>query len=228
MGSLRDHLCDWNDLLGAAWAEELLLLLDSEYLNRLCEFISRCASDEGVRPPSPLIFSALRHTPPSQVRVVVLGQDPYPTKGVANGFAFSSSDGIPQTLRNIFAELNCDVCVPVPGEGDLTPWADQGVLLLNATLTFREGLGVEHDKMWSPFTDGVIKVADKRKPVYILWGQKAQKKAQRLVDEDRRVVIKSPHPSRLSARRGFFGSKPFSRANQALIEATGTGLDWSL
>lgn len=189
-----------------------------------------CTGDDDVKPPSGLVCAALRCTPPSKVRVVIVGQDPYPTDCHANGLAFAVSGGtIPPTLRNIFKELDCDVCVPTPSGGDLRPWARRGVLLLNATLTIGGArLSQEHEQMWKPFTDAVIEIAEERDPVFVLWGQVAKKKVLKLIDGERAMVIKSPHPSPLSAHTGFFGSKPFSRTNQLLISATGRGIDWTL
>jgi uracil-DNA glycosylase len=222
-------MVDWASLCGREWAEKLRPTLDDRYQVELDAFVEECSSDARVTPPPDLIFAALRVTPPSAVRVVIVGQDPYPTDGRANGLAFAvSGRAVPQTLKNIFKELNCDVCVPIPDGGDLEPWARRGVLLLNATLTFRLGDSARHQRMWKPFTDSVIKIAQESNPVFILWGKVAQEKVLALIDEQGRMVIKSPHPSAKAARSGFFGSKPFSRTNQALIAATGRGIDWTL
>ena len=222
-------MVDWVSLCGGEWAEKLKPTLGDHYWTELGAFVEECSSDDQVKPPLDLICAALRHTPPSEVRVVIVGQDPYPTDSHANGLAFAVSGGtVPQTLKNIFKELNCDVCVPIPDGGDLEPWALRGVLLLNATLTFREGDSARHWRMWKNFTDSVVRIAEESDPVFILWGQVAQKKVLAVIDEKRRMVIKSPHPAQKAARTGFFGSKPFSRTNQALISATGRGIDWTL
>lgn len=222
-------MVDWASLCGREWAQKLRPTLDEQRWAKLDAFVEECSGDDHVKPRQDLICAALRHTPPSKVRVVIVGQDPYPTDGQANGLAFAASgDTVPQTLKNIFRELNCDVCVPIPDGGNLEPWARRGVLLLNATLTFREGDSPRHRQMWKPFTDSVIRIAEESDPVFILWGKVAQKKVLGLIDEERRMVIKSPHPSPLAARTGFFGSKPFSRTNQTLISARGRGIDWTL
>jgi uracil-DNA glycosylase len=222
-------MVDWVSLCGQEWAEKLGPTLDDQYRRSLDRFVDGFSNDPGVRPPPDLIGAALRLTPPSEVRVVIVGQDPYPRDGDANGLAFSvSGTFLPPTLRNIFKELECDVCVRAPENGSLEPWARRGVLLLNAALTYRKGDASTQDQMWKPFTDSVIKIAEESDPVFILWGRKAQEKVLPLIDEERLNVIKSPHPAPRSAYRGFFGSKPFSRTNQALISATGLGIDWRL
>jgi uracil-DNA glycosylase len=222
-------MVDWISLCGREWAEKLRPTLDDQDWAQLNTFVEECSSDDNVKPPPHSICAALRLTPPGEVRVVIVGQDPYPTDGQANGLAFAvSGSTVPQTLKNIFKELNCDVCVPIPNGGNLEPWARRGVLLLNATLTFREGDSARHRLMWKPFTDSVIRIAEESDPVFILWGRVAQEKVLALIDQNRRMVIMSPHPAQRSARTGFFGSKPFSRTNQALISATGRGIDWTL
>jgi uracil-DNA glycosylase len=223
-------MTDWDRLEGSDWGHELKGRLQEQYWVDLKSFIEETSRDRAAHPLSSMIFSALHLTPPGQTKVVIVGQDPYPGDGQANGLAFSVDRGqkIPRTLANIYRELHCDVCVSIPSHGDLEAWAHRGVLLLNSTMTVRAGQSARHRKTWAPFTDAVIQIVDRWKPVYILWGQVAQMKALALIDESRRTVIKSPHPSPLSAYKGFFESKPFSRANQALIEANGSGIDWRL
>lgn len=174
-----------------------------------------------VFPSQKNIFNALRLTPYEQVKVVILGQDPYHDDGQAHGLAFSVMPGVkyPPSLRNIFKELQEDLgCVP-PDSGCLVSWAEQGVLLLNTVLTVRAHEAASHQKIgWEEFTDAVITALNRRedKVIFVLWGGPAQKKAT-LIDEERHTVIKSAHPSPLSAHRGFFGSRPFSRINNELI-----------
>src|SRR5207253_2872244 len=133
-----------------------------------------------------------------------------------------------QPLKNIFKELDCDVCERSPDGGDHEPWALCGVPRLTSQRPVRAGDSARHWRMWKPFTDSVVRIAEESDPVFILWGQVAQKKVLAVIDEKRRMVIKSPHPAQKAARTGFFGSKPFSRTNQALISATGRGIDWTL
>lgn len=189
--------------------------------------------DEGVvYPPAPQIFEALALTGLRSVRVVLLGQDPYHGPGQAHGLAFSVLPGVthPPSLRNLFKELQADVGVPVPDDGYLAAWARRGVLLLNAVLTVRAGEPASHAGAgWERFTDAVLaRVNAKRsRVVFLLLGSHAQKKGAG-VDRARHVVIEAPHPSPLSAKRGFFGSRIFSRANAALAEAGRGTVDWSL
>jgi uracil-DNA glycosylase len=220
---------DWDPLRGTDWNRPLRRRLDRQYWANLQAFVEG-SRDELVYPPVAMVFAALRLTPLAKTKVVIVGQDPYPGAGQANGLAFAVPPGveIPRSLANIRRELHCDVCVPIPQHGNLEPWARKGVLLLNSTLTVRAGAAVLHRRMWKPFTDAVVQVAEETDPVFILWGKVAQNKTLALIDASRRTVIKSPHPSPRSAHKGFFGSKPFSRANQALLDATGNGIDWRL
>ncbi len=191
------------------------------------------ARREGVRlaPPEEDIFRALTLMPPEAVRVVVLGQDPYPTRGHADGLAFSVRPGVavPRSLRNIFRELADDLGVPEPTSGNLEPWARQGVLLLNTALTTEEGAANAHVRWgWDIVTDAIIDAvnAQAAPTVFLLWGRQAQAKAARIAP--RHTILAAPHPSPLSARRGFFGSRPFSRANAALVAAGRPPVDWRL
>ena len=173
-----------------------------------------------VYPPSDEIFTAFNLTPLSKVKVVILGQDPYHEPGQAHGLCFSVNDGVPfpPSLQNIFKEIHDDIGTPVPMSGDLTRWANQGVLLLNATLTVRaHQAGSHQNKGWEQFTDAVIhRLAQERENlVFILWGSYAQRKGE-FIDRSRHLVLQSPHPSPLSAHRGFFGNRHFSRTNEYL------------
>jgi uracil-DNA glycosylase len=185
-----------------------------------------------VAPGPSRAFAALALTPLDDVRVVILGQDPYPTPGHANGLAFSYAGPppLPRSLVNIYKERADDLGQPVPASGDLSGWARQGVLLLNTALTVREGASKAGSHLglgWGDVTDAIIATVSDRRPhaVFMLWGAPAQKKRP-LVDETRHLVIASAHPSPLSARRGFFGSKPFSRANEWLIAQGERPIAW--
>lgn len=177
-------------------------------------------------------FAALNRTPFEKVRVVILGQDPYHGAGQAHGLCFSVPAGVqpPPSLVNIFKELQADVGFQIPKHGCLEKWADQGVLLLNSVLTVEEGRAASHQgKGWEEFTDAVIRrLNDEREGIaFILWGSYAQKKGA-FIDRKKHFVLESPHPSPLSAHRGFFGSKPFSRVNQYLTHRGQPPIDWSL
>lgn len=219
---------DWAAALGPALADPALVRLDASL--RAAE-----ARGAAIFPPRGMRLRALSLTPLETVRVVILGQDPYHGAGQATGLAFSTPDSIPlpPSLRNIFRELVDDIGCPMPGSGDLAPWARQGVLLLNTCLTVEEGRAASHSGQgWEALTDAVVQViADSGEPcVFILWGSHAQAKAARIpgIRASRHLVIESPHPSPLSAYRGFLGSRPFSRAN-AFLEKNGRGtIDWCL
>jgi uracil-DNA glycosylase len=215
---------DWNPVLRTE--------LEQPYWAELQTFVAGERQRHTVYPPNDEVFAALHLTPLADVKVLILGQDPYHGPGQAHGLCFSVRAGTPAppSLQNIFTELHDDLGLPRPETGDLTPWARQGVLLLNATLTVRAHQAASHQgKGWERFTDRVIAAVNDKpeRVVFILWGNSARKK-KALVDTTRHVVIESPHPSPLSAHRGFFGSKPFSRANQALVDAGRTPVDWRL
>lgn len=213
-----------------SWKEQLASEFDKEYFKSLTDFVRQEYRSTTVYPPGSYIFNAFEHCPFDKVKVVILGQDPYHEPGQAHGLSFSVQDGIPYppSLVNIFKELESDLGKPMPSSGNLLRWADQGVLLLNATLTVRAHLAGSHqNRGWETFTDAVIhKLADNRSHlVYILWGSYAQKKGA-FIDASHNLVIKSAHPSPLAAYRGFFGSKPFSKANDYLIATGREPIDW--
>ena len=213
-----------------SWKEQLALEFDKEYFKSLTDFVRQEYQSTTVYPPGSYIFNAFEHCPFDKVKVVILGQDPYHEPGQAHGLSFSVQDVIPYppSLVNIFKELESDLGKPMPSSGNLLRWADQGVLLLNATLTVRAHLAGSHqNRGWETFTDAVIhKLADNRSHlVYILWGSYAQKKGA-FIDASHNLVIKSAHPSPLAAYRGFFGSKPFSKANDYLIATGQEPIDW--
>jgi uracil-DNA glycosylase len=215
---------DWNPILRAEF--------DQPYWADLQAFVADERRHHQVYPPPDEVFAALHLTPYRDVKVLILGQDPYHGPGQAHGLCFSVRRGveIPPSLRNIYAELHSDLGIDPPGHGCLEPWARQGVLLLNATLTVRARAAASHQKHgWETFTDRVIGAvnAKAQRVVFILWGAAARRKRE-LVDRSRHVVIESAHPSPLSAHNGFFGSRPFSRANQALEEAGRTPVDWRI
>lgn len=215
---------DWNPVL----REEL----DKPYWSELQQFVETERDRHTVYPGRDEVFAALHLTPLAEVKVLILGQDPYHGPGQAHGLCFSVRSGTrpPPSLQNIFTELHDDLGIERPATGDLTPWARQGVLLLNATLTVRASQAASHQgKGWETFTDEVIRAVDAKpeRVVFILWGNSARRK-RALIDTSRHVIIESPHPSPLSAHRGFFGSKPFSRANEALVAAGRDPVDWRL
>ena len=214
------------------WNPKLRAHLDAPYFADLQKFVSEERRRHTVYPPHDLVFNALHTTSFERTRVVILGQDPYHGEGQAHGLCFSVRPGvaIPPSLRNIFLELKSDLGIEPATHGCLTSWAEQGVLMLNATLTVRAGQAGSHQgKGWETFTDGVLEqVAAKEDPVvFVLWGASARKKRP-LVSRPHHLVLEAPHPSPLSAHTGFFGSRPFSRINAALAEAGRTVIDWSL
>ena len=205
--------------------------MDKPYFAELTNFVNEERSRFTVFPPEPEVYAALKLTPRENVRVVILGQDPYHGPRQAHGLCFSVQRGVtvPPSLRNIFQELRDDLGITPPQHGNLEHWAKQGVLLLNATLTVRAGEAGSHQKRgWETFTDRIIELlgAEARPLVFVLWGAYARSK-KRLIDT-RHTVIESAHPSPLSAHNGFFGSKPFSRINEALTSFGTESIDWSL
>ena len=220
------------DTLPDDWKHELRAALASPSFQTLERFVEEERRSATVFPSPEDLFSAFRLTPYADVRVLLLGQDPYHGPGQAHGLAFSVQPGVPPppSLVNIFKELEADLGVPRPRDGSLIPWAEQGVLLLNAVLTVRQAQPNSHaGHGWEDFTDAVIRaVSAKEEPVvFLLWGKYAQKK-KKLVDAKRHVVIEGAHPSPLSAHNGFFGSRPFSAVNQALESKGRPPVDWRL
>lgn len=216
--------------IDSSWKEHLQHEFDKPYFRELTDFVRQEYGQTTVYPPAKLIFNAFDLCPFDQVKVVIIGQDPYHGPGQAHGLCFSVNDGIdfPPSLRNIFKEIESDLGKPVPASGNLTRWAEQGVLLLNATLTVRAHNAGSHQKRgWEIFTDAVIKeLAEKRNGlVFILWGSYAQKKGA-FIDRSRHLVLQSAHPSPLSAYNGFFGNHHFSLTNQWLTDHGQTAIDW--
>ncbi len=218
---------DWNPILRSEF--------DKPYWRELQDFVTQERSQHVVYPPAEDVFSALHLTPYAEVRVVILGQDPYHGAGQAHGLAFSvrPPTPIPPSLRNMFKELESDLGISPPGHGFLQAWATQGVLLLNTSLTVRARTAGSHQKRgWETFTDEVIRaVASKAEPVvFLLWGSaaRAKKKLIASTGATHHTILESPHPSPLSAHRGFFGSRPFSQTNAALEQAGQATIDWDL
>lgn len=219
-------------MFGNDWDEILHEETQKPYFQQLRYTLAREYKQHTVYPSKELLFSALRLTPYGRTRVVILGQDPYHGPGQAHGLSFSVMPGvrIPPSLQNIYKELESDVGVPAPNHGYLLHWAEQGVLLLNAVLTVREGQPNSHKGIgWEQFTDAIMmKLNERDVPlVFILWGSYAQKKGA-FIDRKRHKVIESPHPSPLSAHRGFLGSRPFSKTDAFLEEKGLKPVDWTL
>lgn len=215
---------DWNPLLREEFAKP--------YWAELMDFVKAERAQHQVFPPHEDVFAALHLTSYADTRVMILGQDPYHGVGQAHGLCFSVRPGVktPPSLLNMLKELDDDLGATMPNHGNLEHWARQGVLLLNTTLTVRAHEAASHQrKGWETFTDRVIDVVNAKATsvVFLLWGASARRKKER-IDLSRHVVIESPHPSPLSAHRGFFGSKPFSRTNAALVERNLTPIDWQL
>ena len=219
--------------LNPSWQGQLGDYLASEPMQALAAFLRQeKAKGKRIFPPSAQMFAAFNATDFESVRVVILGQDPYHGPGQAHGLSFSVPDGVPPppSLQNIFKELERDLGLPRPSTGNLTPWARQGVLLLNAVLSVEIARPGSHQgKGWEAFTDEVIgRLANEREGlVFLLWGAYAQAKG-RIIDNRRHCVLRAPHPSPLSAHRGFFVSRPFSRANAWLVEHGEPPIDWRL
>ncbi len=215
---------DWNPVLRGEF--------EQPYWDELQRFVAEERAQHTVYPPAADVFAALHRTPYADVKVLILGQDPYHGPRQAHGLCFSVQPGVqvPPSLQNIFKELESDLGISPPNHGCLDAWADQGVLLLNATLTVRAHQAASHQGHgWETFTDQVIRAVNDKdeRVVFLLWGASARRK-KALVDTSRHVVIESPHPSPLSAHRGFLGSRPFSRANEALEAAGRDPVDWRI
>ncbi|WP_295797748.1 uracil-DNA glycosylase [uncultured Microbulbifer sp.] len=216
-----------------SWYSVLATEFSKPYMAELRHFLQQeRQSGKNIFPPGGQIFNAFNSTPFDQVKVVILGQDPYHGAGQAHGLCFSVMPGvrIPPSLQNIYKELHADLGIAPPNHGCLQPWAEQGVLLLNATLTVEESrAGAHQGKGWEQFTDAAVHaLAEQREGlVFILWGSYAQKKGA-FIDRARHLVLRAPHPSPLSAHRGFFGTRPFSQANQWLQQHGLGPIDWGL
>ena len=214
-----------------SWKEVLSDEFNKEYFAKLTQFVKEeYSSGTPIYPPARLIFNAFDHCPFDKVKVVILGQDPYHGAGQAHGLCFSVNKGIPfpPSLLNIFKEIESDLGTPIPQDGDLTRWSDQGVLLLNATLTVRAAQAGSHQKRgWEEFTDAAIRELASRRSgiVFILWGSYAQKKGA-FIDRSKHLVLTSPHPSPLSAYQGFFGNHHFSTANKYLKKQGKSEIIW--
>lgn len=221
-----------NPQIEESWKNVLKDEFNKEYFKKLKAYLVEEKKKYTVYPPGSQIFAAFNHTPFNSVKVVILGQDPYHGPGQAHGLCFSVPKGIPAppSLQNIFKELNSDLGHPIPNHGNLVKWANQGVLLLNATLTVRANQAGSHqNKGWETFTDAAIKaLSDHHKGlVFILWGNYAQAKTS-IIDASKHFILTAPHPSPLSASRGFFGCKHFSKTNRLLTSIGKEPIDWTL
>ena len=220
---------EWNEL--GTWGN--LIDFPREKWDALSEQVERAYESTEVYPPREKLFAALNTTPPEQVRVVILGQDPYHEPGQAHGLSFSVEPGvaIPKSLGNIYKEMESDLGLEIPKTGCLLPWANHGVLLLNAVLTVEAHKAGSHRKLhWEQFTDQVIQATNSLpQPIaFVLWGNFAIKKAPLIRTNAPRLVLSSAHPSPLSAYRGFFGSRPFSKINEFFVENGQEPMDWTL
>lgn len=219
--------------LDPSWLEHLAPEFEAAYMKQLKAFLLQERSTGKILyPPAKLIFNALNSTPLDKVKLVIIGQDPYHGPNQAHGLCFSVPSGvaIPPSLQNIFKEQFRDLQLPIPNHGCLQSWADQGVLLLNATLTVEQSQAGSHQgKGWEVFTDKVIQLVNEKTEgvVFLLWGSYAQKKAA-FVDSTKHLVLKAPHPSPLSAHRGFLGCGHFSKANSWLIQQGKTPVNWAI
>lgn len=219
-------------MFGNDWDEVLKEEIEKPYFQQFMTWLDQEYAEEVVYPPRDLLFQAFRLTPYAEVKAVILGQDPYHGEGQAEGLSFSVMPGVrvPPSLRNIYIELKEDIDVPTPNHGSLIQWGKEGVLLLNTALTVRESKPASHrGKGWEQFTDAVIHALNNRKEpmVFLLWGNHAGEK-EAFIDQERHLVIRSAHPSPFAARKGFFGSKPFSRTNQFLEEHGERPIDWRI
>lgn len=221
-----------NPQIEDSWKEQLKEEFQKEYLYKLKDFLVEEKKHNIVYPPGQFIFSAFNHTPFNTVKVVLLGQDPYHGPGQAHGLCFSVPDGVekPPSLGNIFKEIQSDLGFPIPKGGNLEKWADQGVLLLNATLTVRAHQAGSHQKKgWEQFTDAAITALSQKRSdiIFLLWGAYAQAKVE-IIDQSKHHVLTAPHPSPLSASRGFFGCKHFSKTNEILRALGKAEIDWKI
>lgn len=218
--------------INQSWLDRLQSEFNQPYFQKLNQFVQDQYNHSVVYPDKELIYEAFNQTHFKDVKVVIIGQDPYHGENQAHGLSFSVKNNrkLPPSLKNIYKELSCDLEVTVPKTGNLTPWAKQGVLLLNATLTVSaKSPGSHQKKGWEIFTDRIIELISNEKEniVFILWGKYAQNKGV-IINELKHLTIKSPHPSPFSARRGFFGSQPFSKTNEYLLNKNIKPIDWTL
>ena len=216
--------------IASDWKELLREEFDKPYFEELVQFVREEYATHRIYPRGSNIFRAFDKCPFEQLKVVIIGQDPYHGPGQANGLCFSVGDGVPfpPSLRNIFQEVASDIGTPIPASGNLDRWAEQGVLLLNAVLTVREHEAASHaGRGWEQFTDAVVRAIATRKEgiVYLLWGSYAQRKGA-MADPARNCILKAVHPSPLSAYRGFLGCRHFSRANESLLSQGKTPINW--
>lgn len=216
----------WNKVLADEWTKP--------YMPILAAFVER-ERQQGLKiyPPKELVFNAFLKTPIAEAKVIIVGQDPYHGPGQAHGLCFSVPKGIqlPPSLQNIFKELNADLGIPIPSHGCLSSWAEQGVLLLNATLTVRDGEPLSHHKKgWEKFTDAVIsKLGERKDPlIFVLWGKSAREKCQQIQANSHHIILTAPHPSPLSAHQGFFGCRHFSKINEILKKLGKKEINWNV
>lgn len=219
-------------MFGNDWDEVLKDEMEKPYFQQLMTWLDQEYEEAVVYPPRDLLFQAFRLTPYAEVKAVILGQDPYHGAGQAEGLSFSVMPGVrvPPSLRNIYIELKEDLNIPTPNHGSLVQWGKEGVLLLNTALTVRESKPASHrGKGWEQFTDAVIHALnDRSEPmVFLLWGNHAAEK-ESFIDQERHLIIRSAHPSPFAARKGFFGSKPFSRTNEFLEQHGERPIDWRI
>jgi uracil-DNA glycosylase len=221
-----------NPVIESSWLQALAEEFEKPYFFELKNFLIEEKKRFKIYPPGSDIFAAFNYTPYDKVKVVILGQDPYHGHGQAHGLCFSVNHAVkkPPSLQNIFKELQSDIGITIPESGNLSKWAQEGVLLLNATLTVRSGQAGSHqNRGWEQFTDAVIRLLSNNRQnlVFILWGNYAIAK-ELLIDPRKHFILKSPHPSPFSAERGFFGSKPFSKANQYLTQQNLAPVNWGV
>ena len=219
-------------MIGNEWDLALDEEFEKEYFRKMMDFVNGEYESKTIYPPYDDIFNAFKLTPLNEVKVVILGQDPYHEEGQAHGLAFSTPEGrpIPRSLKNIFKEISSEFSYPIPESGSLVKWAEQGVFLLNTVLTVEEGNANSHSKCgWQTFTDNVIKILDGQDQpiVFLLWGKQAEKKKE-LISNPNHLVLITSHPSPFSARRGFLGSNHFILANEFLKEKGAGEIDWKL
>ncbi|HTN47057.1 MAG TPA: uracil-DNA glycosylase [Flavipsychrobacter sp.] len=222
-----------NVKIDSSWKDVLTSEFEQPYFSNIVHFLKvEKAAGKTIYPPGPLLFNAFNTTPFDEVKLVILGQDPYHNPGQAHGLSFSVPDGIspPPSLVNIYKELHTDIGIRVPSKGNLEPWARQGVLLLNAALTVEANKPMSHSKIgWHEFTNAVIRVISEKKPhvVFLLWGSFAKSK-QELIDPSKHLILTAAHPSPLSAHNGFFGCRHFSKANEWLKTKGIKPIDWTI